>query len=552
MEIFRCKINRRVSAQTGFLAFIKKCSQKASKFQSGLYIPVCICDAAWFFCFINFLNCKIMNFPILSSLILLPSIGALFLFFTKSNKENNLAAKYVALFTSLVNFFLSIYLWILFDQSTSEFQFVEDRIWIEGLINYKVGIDGISILFIILTTFITPLCIISVNNSIKKRLSEFLIAVLIMESFMIGVFCSLDLVVFYLFFEAGLIPMFLIIGIWGGARRVYSAFKFFLFTLLGSVLMLVAIISIYWISGTTDVVQLYELGIDTKYQNLLWLAFFSSFAVKTPMWPVHTWLPDAHVEAPTAGSVLLAAILLKMAGYGFIRFSLGLFPVASEIFTPLIYTLSVIAIIFTSFIALMQEDMKKLIAYSSVAHMGFVTLGIFTIQQQGIEGSIIQMISHGLVSAALFLCVGVVYDRMHSRLINTYGGIVSIIPKYSVLFMLFTLAALGLPGTSGFVGEFLILMGAFKDNFLVAVIASLGVIIGAAYMLWLYKRVVFGKLVNLELKEMVDLNKSELFILICLAIPTLFFGFYPEPLINTIEVSISDLIKIYNINLINN
>jgi NADH-quinone oxidoreductase subunit M len=300
------------------------------------------------------------------------------------------------------------------------------------------------------------------------------------------------------------------------------------------------------------VVQLYELGIDAKYQNLLWLAFFSSFAVKTPMWPVHTWLPDAHVEAPTAGSVLLAAILLKMAGYGFIRFSLGLFPVASEIFTPLIYILSIIAIIFTSLIALMQEDMKKLIAYSSVAHMGFVTLGIFTIQQQGIEGSIIQMISHGLVSAALFLCVGVVYDRMHSRLINTYGGIVSIIPKYSILFMIFTLAALGLPGTSGFIGEFLILMGAFKDNFLVAVIASLGVIIGAAYMLWLYKRVIFGKLVNLELKEMVDLNKSELFILICLAIPTLFFGFYPEPLINTIEVSIEDLIKVYNSNLMSN
>ena len=310
--------------------------------------------------------------------------------------------------------------------------------------------------------------------------------------------------------------------------------------------MLVAIISIYWITGTTDVVKLYEYGIDPKYQNLLWLAFFSSFAVKTPMWPVHTWLPDAHVEAPTAGSVLLAAILLKMAGYGFIRFSLGLFPLASEIFTPLIYTLSVVAIVFTSLIALMQEDMKKLIAYSSVAHMGFVTLGIFTIQQQGLEGSIIQMISHGLVSAALFLCVGVVYDRMHSRLISTYGGIVSIIPKYSILFMVFTLAALGLPGTSGFVGEFLILMAAFKDNFLVAVIASLGVIIGAAYMLWLYKRVVFGKLVNPDLDKMLDLNKSEMIILISLAIPTLFFGFYPEPLINTIEVSISDLIETYN------
>ena len=491
-----------------------------------------------------------MNFPILSSLILLPTIGAFFLFFTRSSEKSNNTVKYVALFTSFVNFFLSIYLWVLFDHTTSEFQFVEERVWIKNFINYKVGVDGISILFILLTTFITPLCILSINNSIKNRLSEFLIAVLIMESFMIGVFCSLDLVIFYLFFEAGLIPMFLIIGIWGGARRVYSAFKFFLYTLLGSVLMLVAIISIYWITGTTDVVELYKIGIDVKYQNLLWLAFFSSFAVKTPMWPVHTWLPDAHVEAPTAGSVLLAAILLKMAGYGFIRFSLGLFPDASEFFTPLIYALSVIAIIFTSFIALMQEDMKKLIAYSSVAHMGFVTLGIFTLQQQGIEGSIIQMISHGLVAAALFLCVGVVYDRMHSRLINTYGGIVSIIPKYSVLFMLFTLAALGLPGTSGFVGEFLILMAAFKDNFLVAVIASIGVIIGAAYMLWLYKRVVFGKLINNDLKQMIDLNKSELFILSCLGIPTLFFGFYPDPLINTIEVSISDLIEMYNYKLV--
>jgi len=493
-----------------------------------------------------------MNFPILSSLILLPSIGALFLLFTKSNKENNLTVKYVALFTSLVNFFLSIYLWISFDNTISSFQFVEERIWIENLVNYKVGIDGISILFIILTTFITPLCIISINNSIKIRLREFLIAVLVMESFMIGVFCSLDLIVFYLFFEAGLIPMFLIIGIWGGSRRVYSAFKFFLYTLLGSVLMLVAIISIYWITGTTDVIKLYNLGIESKYQNLLWLAFFSSFAVKTPMWPVHTWLPDAHVEAPTAGSVLLAAILLKMAGYGFIRFSLGLFPIASDIFTPLIYTMSVVAIIFTSLIALMQEDMKKLIAYSSIAHMGFVTLGVFTIQQQGIEGSIIQMISHGLVSAALFLSVGVLYDRMHSRLISSYGGIVSIIPKYSILLMIFVLASLGLPGTSGFVGEFLILMGAFKDNFLVAVLASIGVILGAAYILWLYKRVVFGNLNNPDLKKLIDLNKSELFVLISLALPILFFGFYPDPLISTIEVSISDLIKMYNINLINN
>jgi len=488
-----------------------------------------------------------MNFPILSSLILLPSIGALFLLF--SNDKNSNTAKYVALFTSFINFLISIYLWYIFDSSTSSFQFVEDREWLNGFTNYKVGIDGISILFIILTTFITLLCIISVNNTIKIRLRDFLIAILIMESLMIGVFCSLDLVVFYLFFEAGLIPMFLIIGIWGGTRRVYSAFKFFLYTLLGSILMLVAIISIYWIAGTTDIVQLYELGIDIKYQNLLWLAFFSSFAVKTPMWPLHTWLPDAHVEAPTAGSVLLAAILLKMAGYGFIRFSLGLFPVASELFTPLVYLLSLIAIVYASLVALMQEDMKKLIAYSSVAHMGFVTLGIFTNTQQGIEGSIIQMISHGLVSAALFLCVGVVYDRMHSRLIKTYGGLVSVMPKYSILFMLFTLAALGLPGTSGFIGEFLVLIGAFKDNFLVAVIASLGVIFGAAYMLWLYRRVVFGNLTNKDLLKMPDLDNSEKLILWSLAIPVLFFGFYPEPLISTIEISIKNLIETYNFNL---
>ena len=488
-----------------------------------------------------------MNFPILSSLILLPSIGAFFLLFTKSNKENNITVKYVALFTSLVNFFLSIYLWILFDQSTSDFQFVEDRIWIEDLINYKVGIDGISILFIILTTFITPLCIISVNNSIKNRLREFLIAVLIMESFMIGVFCSLDLVVFYLFFEAGLIPMFLIIGIWGGARRVYSAFKFFLFTLLGSVLMLVAIITIYWISGTTDFVQLYELGIDSKYQNILWLAFFSSFAVKMPMWPVHTWLPDAHVEAPTAGSVILAAILLKMAGYGFLRFSLPMFPIASEYFTPLIYTLSIIAIIYTSLVALMQEDMKKLIAYSSVAHMGYVTLGIFTFTKQGIEGSIFQMISHGLISAALFLCVGVVYDRLHSRMIITYGGLVNYLPKYSFLFIVFALAGLGLPGTSGFLGEFLVLAGTFQKNYLVSMLATFGVVLGAAYMLWLTKRVIFGKTNNNEIKNLKDINNLEALMLITLALLVIFFGFYPSPLIDTLNVSVNNLISNYQI-----
>ena len=488
-----------------------------------------------------------MNFPILSSLILLPIVGSFFIFITRSNnKSNNNSVKYVALFTTFANFLISIYLWYIFDPNISKFQFVENRIWLKGFINYKVGIDGISILFIVLSAFIAPLCIISVNKTINTKLKEFLIAILLMESLMIGVFCSLDLVIFYLFFEGGLIPMFLIIGIWGGPKRVYSAFKFFLFTLLGSVLMLIAIISIYWINGTTDVVELYNLGINEKYQNLLWLAFFSSFAVKTPMWPVHTWLPDAHVEAPTAGSVLLAAILLKMAGYGFIRFSVGLFPLASEYFVPLIYTLSLIAIIYTSFVALMQDDMKKLIAYSSVAHMGYVTLGIFTMNQQSLEGSIIQMISHGLVSAALFLCVGVVYDRMHSRLISTYGGVVSVMPRYAVFFMVFTLAAIGLPGTSGFVGEFLILIGTFKKSFLVATLASLGVILAAAYMLWLYKRVIFGQIINKEILKMLDLSKSEIFILISLALPTLFFGFYPEVLLNTIDVSINNFIETYN------
>jgi len=493
-----------------------------------------------------------MDFPILSSLILLPILGALFIFFSKSRSNTHLSIKYLALFVSFANFILSLYLWYLFDPSTYEFQFLEERSWIKGFINYKVGIDGISILFIILTTFISSLCVVSVNNTIKSRLKEFLIAILVMESLMIGVFCSLDLFVFYLFFEGGLIPMFLIIGIWGGERRVYSAFKFFLYTLLGSVLMLIAIISIYWVTGTTDITYLYTIGIDEKYQYLLWLAFFSSFAVKTPMWPVHTWLPDAHVEAPTAGSVLLAAILLKMAGYGFIRFSVGLFPIASEYFVPLIYFLSLVAIIYTSFVALMQEDIKKLIAYSSVAHMGFVTLGIFTFTQQGLEGSIFQMISHGLVSAALFLSVGVIYERMHTRLISNYGGLVSVMPKYSIVLMVFTLGAIGLPGTSGFIGEFLILVGTFKKSFLVATIASLGVILAAAYMLWLYKRIIFGEILKNELKKMKDLNKSEIFILSSLVLAIIFFGFYPEPLLSTIEISINNLIEVYNDNLNSN
>jgi|TARA_B110000438_G_scaffold226835_1_gene221192 NADH-quinone oxidoreductase subunit M len=491
-----------------------------------------------------------MNFPILSAIVFIPLIGAVFILIingTQKNVEKN--SKYVAIFSSFVNFFLSIFLWISFDNSISDFQFIEEKKWINGFFNFKLGVDGISILFILLTTFITPICVISGLKSIKFKIKEFLIAVLLMETLMLGVFCSLDLIVFYLFFEGGLIPMFLIIGIWGGPNRVYSAFKFFLFTLLGSVLMLIAIISIYLITGTSDIIQLLEFRIPKEYQYLLWLAFFSSFAVKLPMWPFHTWLPDAHVEAPTAGSVILAAILLKMAGYGFMRFSLGLFPLASEYFTTFIFVLSVIAIIYTSLIALMQDDMKKLIAYSSVAHMGFVTIGIFSITKQGLEGSIIQMISHGLISAALFLCVGVLYDRYKSRMISSYGGLVNIMPKYAIMFMIFTLGALGLPGTTGFVGEFLILIGVFQKNIFIAVVASLGIIFAAAYMLSLYRRVVFGKITNVDIKEMPDLNKTEIYIFASLSFLILFFGIYPDPLLKTIAVSVDNLIENYHVNL---
>ena len=487
-----------------------------------------------------------MDFPILSTLIFLPLVSSLFIFISRGQKNNN-SAIYISLFSSLATFILSLFVWYSMDYTSADFQFLEEQSWINDFIKFKLGIDGISILFIVLTTLITPICIISCINSVKDRVKEFLIAILILETFMIGVFCSLDLVVFYLFFEAGLIPMFLIIGVWGGPRRVYSAFKFFLFTLLGSVLMLVAIIAIYWITGTTDVTQIYEIKIPKEYQNLLWLAFFSSFAVKMPMWPVHTWLPDAHVEAPTAGSVILAAILLKMAGYGFLRFSLPMFPLASEFFTPLIFTLSIIAIIYTSLVALMQEDMKKLIAYSSVAHMGYVTLGIFTFTKQAIEGSVFQMISHGLISAALFLCVGVVYDRLHSRMIGTYGGLVNYLPKYSFLFIVFALAGLGLPGTSGFLGEFLVLTGTFQKNYLVAMLATFGVVLGAAYMLWLTKRVIFGVTKNDQIKNLKDVNKSEIIMLGILALLVIFFGFYPVPLMETLNVSVDNLINNYEI-----
>jgi len=491
-----------------------------------------------------------MNFPILSTIIFIPLVGSLFILITKGSDKNvEKNSKYVAIFTSVTNFLLSLFLWYSFDRSTSNFQFVEEKVWMDGFINFKLGIDGISILFILLTTLITPLCIFSGINSLKFKIKEFLIAILVLETLMLGVFCSLDLVIFYLFFEGGLIPMFLIIGIWGGPKRVYSSFKFFLFTLLGSVLMLVAIISIYWITGTTDVVTLLDLRIGEKYQYLLWLAFFSSFAVKMPMWPVHTWLPDAHVEAPTAGSVVLAAILLKMAGYGFIRFSLGLFPLASYYFTPMVFTLSVIAIIYTSLVALMQDDMKKLIAYSSVAHMGFVTIGIFSITKQGLDGSIVQMISHGLISAGLFLSVGVIYDRYHSRMISSYSGLANIMPKYAFILMIFTLASLGLPGTSGFVGEFLILIGVFQTSVITAIMASLGIILAAAYMLWLYKRIIFGRLINEQMKVMKDINKAEIYIFAPLIFLILYFGFYPDPLFSTIDISVNELIKNYQIDL---
>ena len=485
-----------------------------------------------------------MDFPILSTLIFLPLVSSFFILISRDKKNNN-SAIYISLFSSIATFILSLFVWYSLDLNSADFQFVEEKSWINNFIKFKLGIDGISIPFIVLTTLVTPICIISCINSIKDRVKDFLIAILILETFMIGVFCSLDLVVFYLFFEAGLIPMFLIIGVWGGPRKVYSAFKFFLFTLLGSVLMLVAIIVIYWLTGTTDVTQIYEITIPKEYQYLLWLAFFSSFAVKMPMWPVHTWLPDAHVEAPTAGSVILAAILLKMAGYGFLRFSLPMFPVASEYFTPLIYILSIIAIIYTSLIALMQEDMKKLIAYSSVAHMGYVTLGIFTFTKQGIEGSIFQMISHGLISAALFLCVGVLYDRLNSRMINTYGGLVNYLPIYSFLFIVFVLAGLGLPGTSGFLGEFLVLTGTFQKNYVVAMLATIGVILGATYMLWLTKRVIFGNVNNEQIKNLKDVNSLEKLMLTTLAILVIFFGFYPAPLMDTINISVDNLINNY-------
>ncbi|ESY70785.1 MULTISPECIES: NADH-quinone oxidoreductase subunit M [Mesorhizobium] len=481
--------------------------------------------------------------PILSLVTFLPLVGVLLILFINDDSENarrNIRA--IALLTTTFTFIISLFIWTGFDNSQAGFQFVEKVAWLDSGISYHMGVDGISMLFVILTTFLMPLCILASWESIEKRVKAYMIAFLLLETLMIGVFCALDIVLFYVFFEAGLIPMFIIIGVWGGKRRVYASFKFFLYTLAGSVLMLLAIMAMFYQSGTTDIPTLLTHSFPANMQTWLWLAFFASFAVKMPMWPVHTWLPDAHVEAPTAGSVILAAILLKMGGYGFLRFSLPMFPLASEMFAPLVFTLSVVAIIYTSLVALMQEDMKKLIAYSSVAHMGFVTMGIFAMNQEGVQGAIFQMLSHGLVSGALFLCVGVIYDRMHTREIAAYGGLVNNMPKYATVFMVFTMANVGLPGTSGFVGEFLTMLGVFRVNTWVAFFAATGVILSAAYALWLYRRVIFGALTKDSLKGLFDLSPREKAIIYPLVVLVIFFGVYPAPVFDATAQSVKSLV----------
>ena len=486
------------------------------------------------------------DWNILSIVTFLPLVGALIIAIIPA--DSDIARRNIrntAFFTTVFTFLISLLIWYSFDNSSAGFQMVEKIEWIGGFMSYHMGVDGISMLFVILTTFLMPFCILASWESVQHRVKEYMIAFLVLETFMIGVFCALDLVLFYIFFEAGLIPMYLIIGVWGGKRRVYASFKFFLYTLLGSVLMLLAMMAMYWNAGTTDIPALLTHSFPAGMQTWLWLAFFASFAVKMPMWPVHTWLPDAHVEAPTAGSVVLAAILLKMGGYGFLRFSLPMFPIASMELAPIIYTLSIVAIIYTSLVALMQEDIKKLIAYSSVAHMGYVTLGIFTANIYGIQGGIYQMLSHGLVSGALFLCVGVIYDRMHTREIAAYGGLVHRMPKYAVAFLIFTMANVGLPGTSGFVGEFLVLLGAFQANTWLAFFAATGVILSAAYALWLYRRVIFGVLEKESLKQLMDLTPREKAILFPLIALVIFFGVYPMPVFDVTEASVQALINNY-------
>lgn len=485
---------------------------------------------------------NVANAPLLSLVTFLPLVGVAFIAFLPRDAVQN--ARYVALWTTLVTFAVSLLIWINFDTTAASFQFVEERPWL-GVFTYRMGVDGISMLFVILTTFLMPLCILASWESIESRVKEYMMAFLVMETLMVGVFCALDLVLFYLFFEASLIPMFIIIGVWGGPRRVYASFKFFLYTLLGSLLMLLAMMAMYWHAGTTNIITLLSTKFPAEMQWWLWLAFFASFAVKLPMWPVHTWLPDAHVEAPTAGSVILAAILLKMGGYGFLRFSVPMFPIASQELAPLVFALSVIAIIYTSLVALAQEDVKKLIAYSSVAHMGFVTMGIFTFTVQGVDGAIFQMISHGIVSAALFLCVGVIYDRMHTRDIAAYGGLVNRMPIYAFCFMVFTMANVGLPGTSGFVGEFLTLLAAFKTNTWVAFLATTSVILSASYMLYLYRRLIFGALEKASLKAIADMTPREVIVLAPLVILTIFFGFYPAPILDITSTSVKALVQNY-------
>ncbi len=487
------------------------------------------------------------GFGILSCIVFLPLVGAGFILALRGTDEATLEnARRAALGTTLIVFLLSVYAYTKFDPSSSAFQLVEEKGWFgQGLI-YKMGVDGISFPFLLLTTFLMPICILASWKSIQTRVKEYMVAFLVIETLMTGVFCALDLVLFYLFFEGSLIPMFLIIGIWGHARRVYASFKFFLYTLTGSLLMLLAIMAMYGVAGTTDIVTLLQTHFPSSMQKWLWLAFFASLAVKMPMWPVHTWLPDAHVEAPTAGSVILAGILLKMGGYGFIRFSLPMFPEASAYFTPLVFALSIIAIIYTSLVALVQEDMKKLIAYSSVAHMGFVTMGLFSMTSQGVQGAVFQMISHGLVSGALFLCVGVVYDRMHTREISAYGGLAARMPLYAVVFMIFTLANVGLPGTSGFIGEFLTLLGAFRINSWVAFLATTGTILSAAYALYLYRRIIFGVLDKPSLASILDLSWREVALFTPLVFLTILYGFYPAPVLDSSAASINALIKGYD------
>jgi len=486
------------------------------------------------------------DFPILSVITFLPLVGAVAILLIRDRSAEIVGgnARYAALFASLFTFVLSLVLWVQFDRSTADFQFVENKAWIQSLnISYHLGVDGISLLFVLLSTLLTPICIVASWDAIKTRVKEYMIAFLVLETLMIGMFCALDFVLFYVFFEGVLIPMFLIIGVWGGQNRVYAAFKFFLYTLTGSVLMLLAIMAIYLTAGTTDIPKLLKFAFAPELQIWLWLAFMASFAVKVPMWPVHTWLPDAHVEAPTAGSVILAGVLLKMGAYGFLRFSVPMLPYASDFFTPLIFTLSIVAIIYTSLVALAQLDMKKLIAYSSVAHMGFVTLGIFALNQQGVTGAIFQMLSHGIVSAALFLCVGVIYDRIHTREIARYGGLVERMPLYAVTFMVFMLASVGLPGTSGFVGEFLVLVGLFQVGTWVATLATTGIVLGAAYMLYLYRRVIFGKLTKNDLKSILDMNPREIAVFAPLIILTILMGVYPGPFLDIMEVSVANLVE---------